>query len=111
MFVRALRRGLPIVGGAVAAAHAADVLGLLPGSTAQCDGAPKTKPGGSFWTASWTASTQPKGKKTDPAIIAPPLALQEEFDVVIVRARRPASSSASSATTSGPVAGVPAVLP
>ena len=80
-------RGIPAVGLAAVAAHAG---ALAPFATAGRDAAaaPSSSSGSSTWKASWTAAAAPKGAQTAPAVVAPPLALQEEFDVVIVSPAR-----------------------
>lgn len=72
----ALRRGVPLMGGLVVANSA---------YSAYCDAPKPVAPPGSTFTASWSADSLPKKKTSDPAVVKPPLALQDEFDVVVRR--------------------------
>lgn len=79
MFGRArlvARKGLPLMGG----------VGLALGTANYVmSEAPKpVVPSGSVNAASWSADALVKKATKDPAVVKPPLALQDEFDVVIV---------------------------
>ena len=69
-----LRRALPLAGGLLAANLAYQAL---------ADKQPPVAPPASSMTASWSADALPKKKTSDPANVKPPLALQDEFDVVV----------------------------
>lgn len=81
----AVRRGVPLLGAAFAGGLAYQSMTDAPKPVA---------PQGSSFSASWSADALPKKKTSDPASVKPPLALQDEFDVVVRGAHRRAGARA-----------------
>jgi hypothetical protein len=77
----ALRKAAPLMGGMLVGAQVMDY--------AMAEAAKPVAPPASTMAASWSVESLPKKRSADPANIKPPLALQDEFDVVVVRVCRP----------------------